>query len=86
MMVRTWITGSVGNIALAQPDARNAFDRDMAGQLHSAIGEVASNAGVRCLLICGDGANFSVGGDLQSLGVSNSAGDRGAQQRRARCR
>jgi enoyl-CoA hydratase/carnithine racemase len=66
-MVRSWITGSVGSVALARPDSRNAFDRDLARKLHAAIAELASDDAVRCLLLSGDGPSFSVGGDLHVI-------------------
>lgn len=68
-MVRSWITGSVGNVALARPDSRNAFDRDLAEQLHRAIAGLASDDAVRCLLLSGDGPSFSVGGDLHVIAL-----------------
>jgi enoyl-CoA hydratase/carnithine racemase len=66
-MVRTWITDSVGNVALARSDSLNAFDRRLAGQLHAAIAAMAADDAVRCLLLSGDGPSFSVGGDLRVL-------------------
>ncbi len=66
-IVRTWRTGPVGNIALARSDSLNAFDLRLAGQLRAAIATTASDPGVRCMLLSGDGPSFSVGGDLRVL-------------------
>jgi enoyl-CoA hydratase len=57
--------GPVGHVALARPEALNVLDRPTASALHAAVTRSAGTPGVRCLVVRGDGASFSAGGDLR---------------------
>jgi 2-(1,2-epoxy-1,2-dihydrophenyl)acetyl-CoA isomerase len=60
------VAGGVATVRLARSEAGNAINDEMVHGLMAAIREVeASDA--RAVLICGDGANFTVGGDLDHL-------------------
>jgi 2-(1,2-epoxy-1,2-dihydrophenyl)acetyl-CoA isomerase len=56
--------GGVATLRLNRPDKGNAIDTDMAADLAEATTQIAERAEVRAVLIAGNGANFTVGGDL----------------------
>ncbi len=54
----------VMTVALNRPDLRNAFNETMIGELARAFGVDALDAKVRVVVLRGEGAVFSAGGDL----------------------
>lgn len=56
--------GAVAEIRLNRPEKRNALTRAMYGAMADAIAAAEADAGVRCLLLSGEGASFSAGNDL----------------------
>lgn len=54
----------IATLRLNRPDKGNAIDADMAADLAEAATQIAERADVRAVLIAGNGANFTVGGDL----------------------
>ena len=64
----------VANIALNRPEKLNAFDGTMHDQLYSALGSAAEDAGVRCIVVRGEGRGFSAGADLAQV-VREADGD-----------
>lgn len=63
--VRVEHTGSTVHVALARPDARNAFDAAMQQALVDALATVSDRDRV---VVTGDGPVFSAGGDLDEFG------------------
>jgi enoyl-CoA hydratase/carnithine racemase len=51
-----------------RPEKKNAIDTDMWIALREAFNTAASDDSVRCVLLCGAGANFCSGVDLASFG------------------
>lgn len=75
----------VATIALNRPERLNAFDGRMHEDLYAAIGEVAADDGVRCVVLRGEGRGFSAGADLAGedlRGGGGGAPDLGAYLRR----
>lgn len=64
--------GAVARITLNRPEAGNAIDQALAAELAAAAAEVASDAGVRCVVLTGSGRLFCTGGDV---GCMAAAGD-----------
>lgn len=58
------IADGVATLCLARPGARNAIDQRLADELLVAAVRVAGDASVRALLICGEGPDLTVGGDI----------------------
>lgn len=58
------IADGVATLCLTRPEARNAIDQQLADELLVAAVRVAGDASVRALLICGDGPDLTVGGDI----------------------
>jgi 2-(1,2-epoxy-1,2-dihydrophenyl)acetyl-CoA isomerase len=56
--------GGVATLRLNRPEQGNAINPDMAADLAEAATQIAENTSVRAVLIAGNGANFTVGGDL----------------------
>lgn len=63
---------SVGIVTLARPEAGNAINAAVAADLDAAVARV-EQSGVRAVLLCAEGPNFSMGGDLRAFGDSGSA-------------
>jgi 2-(1,2-epoxy-1,2-dihydrophenyl)acetyl-CoA isomerase len=62
------ITDGLAHLRLARPEGRNGIDMAMVRALTARLDTVASDPGVRALLIGADGPAFTVGGDLRHLG------------------
>jgi len=63
--IRTETTDAVLTITLDRPDALNAFDRAMKGELLAALKAADRDRAVRVLIITGAGRAFSAGQDLK---------------------
>lgn len=59
--------GSVAELRLNRPDARNALSKDLLTQAREALAPLASSAEVRVILISGEGKAFCAGMDLRAL-------------------
>jgi enoyl-CoA hydratase/carnithine racemase len=57
----------VGVLTLNRPDRLNAFTRGMIDAWRNALGQVAGNSDVRCLVVTGAGKAFCAGGDMDDL-------------------
>ena len=64
--------GAVGRIAFDRPDAHNALDDRMSGELIAAARELVSDDDVRCLVLTGNGPVFNTGADLTDLAGDGS--------------
>jgi len=59
--------GAVAWLVLNRPSALNALDVPAARAFHAACVELAADAGVRAVVLKGEGKSFGVGGDLAAL-------------------
>ncbi|MEO8201829.1 MAG: enoyl-CoA hydratase-related protein [Gemmatimonadota bacterium] len=66
--IRTSIANGVGTLTLNRPDRLNAVDDVMAREVLEGAGDLLDDAGVRVLVITGEGRAFSAGGDVKFLG------------------
>ncbi|HEY9451056.1 MAG TPA: enoyl-CoA hydratase-related protein [Bradyrhizobium sp.] len=57
-------SGGVATLRLNRPEKGNAIDERMAADLAEAATQIAERPDIRAVLIAGNGANFTVGGDL----------------------
>jgi methylglutaconyl-CoA hydratase len=55
---------SVATVAMARPEVHNAFNEVLIAELHAAFTELGSDAGVRVVVLAGEGKSFSAGADL----------------------
>lgn len=56
--------GSVAEILLDRPAVHNAFDDTLIGELTQALRDADADAGVRAVVLSGNGSTFSAGADL----------------------
>ncbi len=63
-MIQYENNGGVARITLARPERKNALSADMISGLSAALRRAADDAGVRCVLLCGEGGNFCAGREL----------------------
>jgi len=57
-------SGGVARVTLDRPQIRNAFDDALISALTSALRELDADAGVRAVVLAGNGPAFCAGGDL----------------------
>lgn len=78
------VDGAVGTLTLQRPDAMNAMDPAMIGELTVAAAWLADRAPIRALIVTGDGPAFSSGGDVNwfKQGVDDPDVDLPSQVRR----
>lgn len=58
----------IATLSLNRPEARNAIHREMAGELHTALDELAQDRRVRALILRGEGGRaFAAGADIAEL-------------------
>lgn len=67
------VADGVATLRLARPDVRNAIDQRLADDLLAAAVRLAGDTTVRSVLVCGDGPDLTVGGDIGYF--TESAGD-----------
>jgi enoyl-CoA hydratase/carnithine racemase len=58
------LDGEIGTLTLNRPDAMNAMDPEMIGELPIASSWLADRAPLRALIVTGEGRAFSAGGDV----------------------
>jgi 2-(1,2-epoxy-1,2-dihydrophenyl)acetyl-CoA isomerase len=61
------VRDGVAEITLNRPEAANALNAEMAGELHDAVLRCDADDAVRAVLITGSGRFFCAGGDLKSF-------------------
>ena len=59
--------GAIATLRFNRPEALNAIDVPMANAFLTAVQTVASDPGVRAVVLCGNGRGFMAGGDLATL-------------------
>jgi methylglutaconyl-CoA hydratase len=62
--VRLIREGAIARVVLNRPDVHNAFNEQMLEDLIEAFGTIRNDAGVRVVVITGEGKSFCAGGDL----------------------
>ena len=58
------VAGRLASITLSNTAKRNAMSRGMWRELHERFQTIAENAALRCVVVAGEGADFSAGGDI----------------------
>jgi 2-(1,2-epoxy-1,2-dihydrophenyl)acetyl-CoA isomerase len=77
------VADGVATLCLTRPAARNAIDQQVADELLAAALRIAGEGAVRAVLICGDGPDLTVGGDIGSFtGDHDGPADLGRTLRR----
>lgn len=66
-MILYEVVARVATITLNRPQAMNAFDGTMREDLLARLQEAGGDAGVRCVMITGQGKAFCAGGDIASM-------------------
>jgi 2-(1,2-epoxy-1,2-dihydrophenyl)acetyl-CoA isomerase len=61
------IGGDIAHVRLNRPDAANGMSIELLKALHEAIMQCHGTAGLRVVLITGEGKNFCAGGDVQTF-------------------
>src|SRR5918998_2933538 len=56
--------GSVATVALARPEARNALNAALIGEITRCFEELAEDEGVRVVVLTGEGSSFCAGADI----------------------
>ncbi len=64
-LVKTEVRDGVATLTLYRPDAMNALNEELVGQLHQAFKTVASDDDVRGIVIAGAGKGFIAGADIR---------------------
>lgn len=59
--------GPVAQVRLARPDARNALDNELIGQLHSTFERLAADSAIRAIVLSGEGKVFCGGADVAMM-------------------
>lgn len=70
------IADSVAEITLNRPAKLNSFTASMHAQLRDALGQVAADSSVRCVLLTGAGKGFCAGQDLEDV-IDPATGEAG---------
>ena len=65
--IKLAIDGPVGTLTLNRPEALNSLSPEMLGELAHALERVEQRAGVKALVIRGEGSAFCTGADLNYL-------------------
>jgi len=65
--IRVTREAGIGRIILARPEKKNALDKTMATELHSALLSLDQDADVHVVLLSADGDDFCAGADLEAL-------------------
>jgi enoyl-CoA hydratase/carnithine racemase len=73
------IHGGVADVRLARADKMNALDPAMFAGINAAIERLRGEAGVRCVVLSGEGRAFCAGLDMQSMAGGGSGNDLSAR-------
>jgi methylglutaconyl-CoA hydratase len=75
--VRYETEGAVARIVLARPEVRNALNDEVMRSIAAALDRARDDAGVRALVVTGEGKAFSAGADLEFMRRIALAGPEG---------
>jgi len=64
--------GAVATVTLARPDVRNAFDEAMIADLTAAFTVLGQEAGLRVVVLTGEGKTFCAGADVNWMRSSST--------------
>ncbi|MEO8605187.1 MAG: enoyl-CoA hydratase/isomerase family protein [bacterium] len=64
--------GRIAIVRLNRPERLNAYDVTMRDALHETLTAVRDDPAVRAMILCGNGAAFSTGGDVREFGSAPS--------------
>src|SRR6266851_3298092 len=67
--------GAVVTVTLNRPQARNALDLVMRGELVGALDDIESDGSARVVVLTGAGGHFCAGGDVKSMQPGSAAAD-----------
>lgn len=67
------LDGGVGVITLDEPELRNALTAEARGQLREALAGHAADPDIDALVITGAGGHFCAGGDIRTMGETDTA-------------
>jgi enoyl-CoA hydratase/carnithine racemase len=67
--------GAIATVTLFNPEKLNALNAAMWRRLRDVMGELAADASLRCVLLCGEGAAFAAGGDLEEFRTARATVD-----------
>lgn len=73
--VRVERRGAVAEVRLSRPERLNAVDVPTFHELRAALQEVSLDAGVRAVILTGEGRAFSAGGDVAAMDEARDRGD-----------
>src|SRR5881296_4729382 len=73
-------TGAIATLTLNRPDARNALDLVMRGELLSALDEVEADPQARVVVLTGAGGHFCAGGDVKTMRTKRHTAAEGRQR------
>jgi 2-(1,2-epoxy-1,2-dihydrophenyl)acetyl-CoA isomerase len=76
--ILTETADGIGTLTLNRPDKLNAFAGRMRQELADGVAQMASDDGVRCLVITGAGRAFCAGADIGYMTTLMADGDEGA--------
>jgi len=65
----------VAQVTMSRPAVFNAFDETMIAELDTAFTALAADAGVRVVVLAGEGRHFSAGADLQWMQRASRASE-----------
>jgi trans-feruloyl-CoA hydratase/vanillin synthase len=65
--IKVEIRDGIGWAILNRPDKRNAMSPDLHAEMDDAVARLEFDDDVRCLVVSGEGGNFSAGQDLQKF-------------------
>lgn len=70
--LRFEVEREVAHVTLARPAKGNALDMTMRAELRLAVRRVAEDAGIRAMVLAGEGDNFCTGGDISAMKEATS--------------
>src|SRR2546426_6147121 len=72
--------GAVATITLNRPDARNALDFVMRGELAAVLDEIEADEAARVVILTGAGGHFCSGGDVKTMRAKRHTAAEGRQR------
>jgi 2-(1,2-epoxy-1,2-dihydrophenyl)acetyl-CoA isomerase len=66
------LSEGVATITLRRVEARNALDMSLKGELAEAVERAGSDAGVRSVILTGEGGAFCAGGDIEEMVLNDT--------------
>jgi enoyl-CoA hydratase/carnithine racemase len=78
------LTDHIATITLNRPQAMNALNREMYGELEQALRESHRDREVRCVIITGEGRAFCSGDDVKQIMLGERSTTNGAAERPVR--